>query len=133
MPKRGLSSFLLSPRRALDFVAYRRGSYSRKGVFLPSKTSKCLLESPSSEPLLKTLTERCRNLLQYQSNRYATWVRCPQCSHTHGTITFSATCCMSCKGRCNRLAAGHRQPAIEAVDVTREYPWTKRGMLMSRL
>ena len=26
-----------------------------------------------------------------QSNRYANWVRCPACGHTHATITYSAT------------------------------------------
>ena len=37
----------------------RRGSYSRKGMFVPSK---CLLESPFSEPLLRTLLRTLQNL-----------------------------------------------------------------------
>ena len=77
-----------------------------------------------------------------QSSRYANWVRCPACGHTHATITYSATCCLKCKERHNEIVDKHkherhvqmlsqpRQPPIEAVDVTRECPWTKWGLLL---
>ena len=79
-----------------------------------------------------------------QSNRYANWVRCPFCGHTHATITYSATCCLKCKKRHDEIANRYkherhvqmlsqpRQPPIDAVDVTRECPWTKWGLLLSQ-
>ena len=79
-----------------------------------------------------------------QSNRYANWVRCPACGHTHATITYSATCCLRCKERHNEIVDKHKhdrhaqllsqpkQPPIDAVDVTRDCPWTKRGLLLSQ-
>ena len=79
-----------------------------------------------------------------QSNRYAKWVRCPLCGHTHATIVYSATCCLTCKERHNEIVDKHKhqrhvqwlsqpkQPPIDAVDVTRECPWTKWGLLLSK-
>ena len=79
-----------------------------------------------------------------QSNRYANWVRCPACGHTHANITYSATCCLTCKERHNEIMDKHKherhvkllsqpkQPPIDAVDVTRECPWTKWGLLLSQ-
>ena len=70
-----------------------------------------------------------------QSNRYANWVRCPICGHTHATITDSATCCLKCKERHNKtnetvheyrhqrhvqMLPQPKQPPIDAVDVTTE-------------
>ena len=79
-----------------------------------------------------------------QSNRYANWVRCPACGHTHANITYSATCCLKCKERHNEIVSKYKherhvqrlsqptQPPIDAVDVTRECPWTKWGLLLSQ-
>ena len=79
-----------------------------------------------------------------QSNRYANWVRCPACGHTHVTITYSATCCLRRKRRHNEIVdtykhqkqlqslAQPRQPPIDALNVTRECPWTKWGLLLSQ-
>ena len=81
---------------------------------------------------------------QMQSNNFANWVRCPFCGHTHATITYSATCCRSCKERFNTMVTQfkgqrHRQgltqstqPPIDAVDVTRNCPWTRWGIMLSQ-
>ena len=79
-----------------------------------------------------------------QSNRYANWARCPFSGHTHAMITYSATCCLRCKERYNEIfdvfkdqrhqqwLAQPKQPPIDAVDVTRNCPWTKWGLLLSQ-
>ena len=79
-----------------------------------------------------------------QSNHYANWVRCPACGHTHATTTYSATCWLKCKERHNEIVDKHKherhvrmlsqpkQPPIDAVDVTKECPWTKWGLLLSQ-
>ena len=43
-----------------------------------------------------------------QSNRYANWVRCPICGHTHATMVYSATCCLGCKERYNEIVDEHK-------------------------
>ena len=79
-----------------------------------------------------------------QSNRYANWVRCHWCGHTHATITYSGTCCLTCKERYIEIVDEYKrqrrmewhqqpkQPPIDAVDVVRECPWTKWGLLVSQ-
>ena len=73
----------------------------------------------------------------FQSNRYANWVRCPLCGHTHATIAYSATCRLTSKERYNLMVSEFKcqrhqqlltqptQPPIDAVDVTRNCPWTR--------
>ena len=53
-------------------------------------------------------TLQAMNIPLLQSNRYANWVRCPVCRHTHAVATYSATCCLSCKETTNRLTWDHR-------------------------
>ena len=79
-----------------------------------------------------------------QSNKYANWVRCHWCGHTHATITYSATCCLTCKEKYIEIVDEYKhqrrmewhqqpkQPPIDAVDVVRECPWTKWGLLVSQ-
>ena len=89
-------------------------------------------------------TMRAMRVPLMQSNRYANWVRCPLCGHTHATTTYSATCCLGCKGRNNDMVNDFKcqshqqwlsqqtQPPIDAVDVARNCPWTRWGMLLSQ-
>ena len=55
-------------------------------------------------PLPKT--DPCRHMYRtfktsrvsvMQHNRYAEWVRCHWCGHTHATMTYSSICCMHCR------------------------------------
>ena len=98
-------------------------------------------------------TEPCRHMNRTfktsrtpvtQYNRYAEWVRCHWCGHTHAKMIYSSICCMRCKERYNLMVEEYRrqqrihwmvqvrQPPIDAVDVTRICPWTKWGLLLSR-
>ena len=100
-----------------------------------------------------TRTEPCRHMRRTfkttrtpvtQSNRYAEWVRCHGCGHTHAKMTYSAICCMQCKARFNMIIEEYRRqqrvhwtvrlrhPPIDVVDVTRTCPWTKWGLLLAR-
>ena len=79
-----------------------------------------------------------------QSNRCANWMRCHWCGHTHATITYSATCCLTCKEKYIEIVDEYKrqrhmqwhqqpkQPPIDAVDVVRDCPWTKWGLLVSQ-
>ena len=79
-----------------------------------------------------------------QHNRYAEWVRCHWCGHTHATMTYSSICCMHCRERYNIRVEDFRRrqripwtvqvrrPPIEAINVTRRCPWTKWGLLLAR-
>ena len=113
----------------------KRHPISDTGDISPSRrTSPCL-------HMWRTM--RTMHVPLFQSNRYTNWVRCPLCGHTHATITYSATCCLTCKEKYNRMmnelkCQRHQQwltqptqPPMEAVDVTRNCPWTKWGMLVS--
>ena len=98
-------------------------------------------------------TEPCRHMNRtfktsrisvMQSNRYAEWVRCHWCGHTHATMTYSSICCMQCRERYNAIVEEYRrrqnihwtvlvrQPPIDAIDITRNCPWTKWGLILSR-
>ena len=98
-------------------------------------------------------TEPCRHMNRTfktsrtpvtQYNRYAEWIRCHWCGHTHAKIVYSAVCCTRCKERYNNMVEAYRQqhrihwtvhvtqPPIDAVDITRICPWTKWGLLLSR-
>ena len=97
-------------------------------------------------------TEPCRHMNRTfktsrtpvtQYNRYAEWIRCHWCGHTHAKMIYSSICCMHCKERYNLMVEEYRrqqrihwtvqvrQPPIDAVDVTRVCPWTKWGLLLS--
>ena len=59
-------------------------------------------------------------------------------------ITYPATCCLTCKARYNLIFDEYKhqrhqqwlvqtkQPPIDAVDVTRNCPWTRWGLLLSQ-
>ena len=86
--------------------------------------------------MLRTLN--FRNILICQSNRYANWgLDALNVIEPMKHFAYSATCCLSCKDKYNRMAADMRyenwmqgvsqprQPPIDAVDVTRQCPWTR--------
>ena len=98
-------------------------------------------------------TEPCRHMYRtfktsrisvMQHNRYAEWVRCHWCGHTHAMMTYSSICCMQCKERYNARVEEFRlrrrihwtiqvrQPPIEAIEITRNCPWTRWGLILSR-
>ena len=102
-------------------------------------------------PLPKT--EPCRHMNRtfktsrisvMQHNHYAEWVRCHWCGHTHATMTYSSICCMHFRERYNAIVEEFRRrqgihwtvqvrrPPIEAIDITRNCPWTKWGLILSR-
>ena len=63
-----------------------------------------------------------------QSNRYANWMRCHWCGHTHAMIAYSATCCLTSKEKYIEIVDEYKrqrhmewhqqpkQPPIDAVD-----------------
>ena len=76
-------------------------------------------------PIMKT--EPCRHMCRTfktsrtpvtQSNRYAEWVRCHGCGHTHAKMTYSSICCMHCKERYNSTIEEYRRQ--------RRIHWTTR-------
>ena len=88
-------------------------------------------------------TSKTMRIPVVQSDRYVTWMRCHWCGHAHATITYFATCCFTCKEKSIEIVDEYKgqrrmewhqpkQPPIDAVDVVREYSWTKWGLLASQ-
>ena len=97
---------LRTPRREFDFSVYH--DCQEIDIFPDEPCYNCQeppeLNHPISDtgdisPTMRTSpcihmwrTIKTMRIPFMQSNRYANWVRCPFCGHTHAMITYSATC-----------------------------------------
>ena len=54
-----------------------------------------------------------------QYNRYAEWIRCHWCGHTHAKIVYSAVCCATMQGEILQYGRGTSATTSDTLDSAR--------------